>query len=200
MSAELFWDKYRIASARLPGRDYSISAYYFVTICTKDRIPWFGEIKNGEMILNDIGKIAHDMWLKIPNHSKNVKLDSFVIMPDHVHGILFLQDVAQVETRHGVSHDDKQMQRNETPHVASLQDNKFGPQKTTSLWYIINQYKWSVTREINKTDKSFAWQSRYHDHIIRDEKELYFVDQYIQNNPVNREKNKDKDMFSEFNI
>lgn len=205
MDTELFQNRYRITSARLSGWDYSMSAYYFITICTKNRIPWFGKIENGKMILNDIGKIVHQEIVKSAKIRGNVRIDSFVVMPDHIHLIIFITDATRTTcamrttrtTRRDALH-----ASNNNPWVTCnvpLQ-NKFWPQ-INNLSSIIRWLKWSITSKIqSKYDKIFAWQSRYHDHIIRDEKELYFVDQYIQNNPLNREKDKNKDMFSEFNI
>jgi putative transposase len=98
-------NKYRIKSTRLQYWDYASPGYYFITICTKNREDYFGEIKNEKMCLNEIGDIAQKFWLEIPNHFSNVTLDEFIIMPNHVHGIVIINDdpaafVAFVETRH----------------------------------------------------------------------------------------------------
>ena len=85
-----FQNKYRIESARLKQWDYGWNASYFVTICTQQRICFFGNVLEGEMILNDIGKIAHDCWLEIPVHFPFVSLGNHVIMPNHVHGIVII--------------------------------------------------------------------------------------------------------------
>ncbi|MCJ7446525.1 MAG: hypothetical protein MUO72_02415 [Bacteroidales bacterium] len=71
---------------RIQGFDYSSPGKYFITICTKNKIPYFGKIENGEMILSELGQIAEKYWRKIPNHFRYVKLDEFIIMPDHLHG------------------------------------------------------------------------------------------------------------------
>ena len=89
---ELFKGKYRIKSTRLSGWDYSVDGYYFVTICTKDCVEYFGEIKNEIMGLFNIGCIATKYWNEIPDHFNNVKLDEFIIMPNHVHGILVIDN------------------------------------------------------------------------------------------------------------
>jgi len=88
MNKDMFNNKYRITSIRLPGWDYHNVWYYFITICTKDREHYFGNIKNGEMVLSDIGKIAHQYRLDIPNHFPHTSLDTFVIMPNHIHWII----------------------------------------------------------------------------------------------------------------
>ena len=87
---EKFRDKYRIPSSRLQNWDYSWNAPYFVTICTAKRECYFGDIVNREMHLSDIGKIAQKFWLEIPNHFPFVILDAFVVMPNHVHGIIII--------------------------------------------------------------------------------------------------------------
>ena len=78
---EKFQNKYRIESTRMPNWDYSSSGWYFVTICTYDRICWFGDVYDKEMHLNELGNIAQQCWLDIPNHFPNIKLSAFVIMP-----------------------------------------------------------------------------------------------------------------------
>src|SRR5919109_4323497 len=88
----LYKDKYRIETTRLKEWDYSSNGYYFVTICTKDRECVFGNIIDGKMELLEIGEIAKQYWLEIPKHFQNVKLDKFVIMPNHVHAIVIIEN------------------------------------------------------------------------------------------------------------
>jgi REP element-mobilizing transposase RayT len=91
MMAEKFRNRYRSRTIRLFGYDYSRAGTYFITVCTRKKIQYFGTIKNGKMILSDSGIIVQNCWLEIPFHFANVSLDEFVIMPDHVHGILILK-------------------------------------------------------------------------------------------------------------
>ncbi len=93
----LYSNRYRVESARLKSRDYSESGLYFITICTNYKILHFGQIKDGIMILNECGRIAFRYWLEIPKHFKNVELDAFTVMPNHVHGILVLQEIKGVK-------------------------------------------------------------------------------------------------------
>src|SRR3989338_3115843 len=93
--SDLFKDKYRIESTRLPGWDYASSGFYFVTICTHERAHYFGDVlidNNGmtSVALSNIGKIARDCWLDISNHFPNASLDEWVVMPNHVHGIIVI--------------------------------------------------------------------------------------------------------------
>jgi REP element-mobilizing transposase RayT len=91
----LFRNKYLIESTRLKGFDYSAPGKYFITICTKNKIPFFGKICNGEMILSESGIIAHNSWLAIPSHFPSALLDEFIIMPDHIHGIIIIESGVQ---------------------------------------------------------------------------------------------------------
>jgi len=85
-------NKYRIGSKRLKGYDYTSPGKYFITICTKNKIPYFGKIENGEMELSYCGEIAEKFWLEIPNHFPLIELDEFIIMPNHMHGILIIRN------------------------------------------------------------------------------------------------------------
>ncbi|MBK7129110.1 MAG: hypothetical protein IPM74_03915 [Crocinitomicaceae bacterium] len=82
--------KYKIESTRLCGFDYTSAGSYFITICTKNRIPFFGQIVEGKMVLSEIGELAKTFWQEIPQHFPNAQLNEFIIMPDHMHGIICL--------------------------------------------------------------------------------------------------------------
>jgi REP element-mobilizing transposase RayT len=88
----LYKNKYRVESARLKNWDYSSDGRYFITICTVDHVRFFGTIANGIMLLSEMGKIADQFWREIPNHFPMVRLDAFVIMPNHVHGIIIIDN------------------------------------------------------------------------------------------------------------
>jgi len=168
---EKFKNKYTIKSARLKGYDYSQNGMYFVTICTKDRECFFGEIVNGRMILNEIGKIADQFWREIPKHFPFVNLDIYQIMPNHIHGIIEIINV-------------------ETQNFASLpKRNTFGPQ-SKNLASIIRGFKVGVKKYTTKNDIFFFWQPRYYDHIIRNESELNRIREYICKNSDNWEKDR----------
>ena len=184
MENQLFQNKYRIKSTRLKHWDYSSDGAYYVTICTQDREYFFGEIINGKMMLSKIGEIVKQFWLEIPKHYQNVTLDKFVIMPDHLHGILIIENALYpVETPHwGVS---------TQAHNRNIHHN---PQwKSNSLGSIICQFKSIATKQIRGIGfYDFAWQSRFHEHIIRDEIELNQKRNYIINNPLKWTLNKNE--------
>lgn len=175
----LYRKKYRVESARLKDYDYSLPGFYFVTICTRNREHFFGKIRQNEMILSEIGIVAEKFWQEIPDHFMNVQLDAYVIMPNHVHGIVQI-----VPSQNGPS------QNVETQDFASLRPslfspdsgNKFGPQ-SRNLASIIRGYKTGVKKWATMNGIEFSWQSRFHDHIIRDDNALQRIRMYIQQNP-----------------
>jgi putative transposase len=176
---EKFKSKYRIESTRLRHWNYGTPGFYFLTICTRGREHFFGEIQNDEMLLNEIGKIADDCWSQIPNHFKNAELGDFMIMPNHVHGIIIVSGIAtdvmnNAETGHAVEaglalslHDhettvDQQPINNQPPtHF------RFRNQGKNTVSAMIGSFRSSVTRLARPIKKNFGWQSRFHDHIIR---------------------------------
>ena len=176
---ELFKNKYRIESCRLKGWDYAQAGYYFITICTKNRIDYFGKIENGKIHLSHVGEIVKEEWIKTAMIRKNVILDEFIIMPNHIHGIIFINNyertnepikfgkIVAVETS-----------RRDVTTAKLLQPNSIGS--------IICQFKSICTKKINKQygQNYFFWQDRYYDHVIREEQSLYKIREYIFNNPI----------------
>ncbi|MBI9045159.1 MAG: hypothetical protein JEZ06_11785 [Anaerolineaceae bacterium] len=172
---ELFKNKYRIPSNRLKGWDYSSAGLYFVTICTQNRKSFFGTVENSIMKLSSIGRIAFEFWQKISQLQSHVELDEFVIMPNHLHGVLVLNEMSSsVETLHcNVSTTD-----------VSKQMSKISPKKG-SLGSIMRSYKSAVSKWANDNGfEEFKWQARYYDQIVRDEKSLDTIRYYIVHNPM----------------
>jgi len=171
----LYKDRYRAETARLKGWDYSAAGCYFVTICTGERECSLGEMVDGSMRLSPVGEIARTFWQEIPAHVQGVELDEFVVMPNHVHGIVAIRDTGRDVACYGstcyVS----------TCYVSTMA--RISP-RTGSLGAIIRSYKSAVTNWCRKNDHDFAWQSRFHDEIIRDEHSLEKVREYIRNNPL----------------
>jgi len=152
---------------RLPNYDYSATGYYFLTINIKNKLNLFGNIVDSKMILSDAGKVADQYWAQIPNHYSNIKLDEWVIMPNHIHGILIISG----EKR--------------TAQCAVLTDSK-QQKRHNLLSTVIRTYKTLVKREIKKDDKmiDFAWQRSFYDHVIRNDETLLKIREYTQNNPL----------------
>lgn len=159
-------------SIRLKGYDYSQAGAYFVTLVTYQRDCLFGEIRDGKMALNDLGSIADEGWRAIPEHFPFVELGAHLIMPNHVHGIIIITDGGM---RRGTPWR-APTERTPTPH--------FGKTIPGSIAAIIGQYKSSVSRIIKqKHNATGIWQRNYYEHIIRNEKDLQRITDYIEANP-----------------
>ena len=181
MSEDKYQNKYRIPSNRLRGYDYGANACYFVTICTKNRGHYFGEIVNGEMQLSEIGKIVQSEWSKTTalRPDMNLLLDEFVVMPNHFHGIVCIGD-----NQYNMCDCRDEMHCVSTLPTLQPYKNKFGTQ-SKNLASIIRGFKIAVTVYSRKQNIDFAWQERFHDRIIRDHIELENTRTYIFNNPQN---------------
>jgi putative transposase len=167
-------EKRRSESIRLKGYDYSQPGAYFVTICAHNRASLFGDIVDGKMQLNGYGKIVHEFWDEVPSHFANVKIDTSVVMPNHVHAIIVIYG------------DEGPADKGER-----IVDNGEGTSplrgKRPKLGQIVAYYKYQTTKLINqirKTGGTPLWQKDYYDHIVRDEDDLNEVREYIIYNPL----------------
>jgi REP element-mobilizing transposase RayT len=177
MNTEKYQNKYRIPPARATWWNYANAGCYFVTICTKNREHYFGEIIDGTMQLSEIGKIVGIEWLKTfeMRPDMNLFMDEYVIMPNHFHAIIFI----------GENPYNTQCYNVETQCIASLPtgNNQFGPQRK-NLSSIIRGFKIGVTTNARMINPDFAWQERFYDEIIRSNEGLNNVRNYICQNPV----------------
>lgn len=186
-------------SPRLANWNYGSNGSYFITICSKNREHFFGEIIKKRMQLTPAGAIASVLWHEIKNHAKNIELGEFVVMPNHIHGILILngngddydlgttqgpidvegttQDPIDVGTTHALSL---------PPNPAlSQRSNRFQNQGKNTVSSIVGSYKSAVTKYCNLLELPMGWQSRFHDHIIRNDESFHRISQYIRKNPAN---------------
>jgi putative transposase len=146
-------------SIRLKEYDYSQPGEYFVTVCTYNHDCTLGEIVEGEMRLNEIGKIVEECWRQISYHFINVELDQFVVMPNHLHGIIILNEQCRGEVT--------------------------SPLQKPTLGKVLAYFKYQSTKSINvinATPGNRFWQRNYYEHIIRNDNELNNIRDYIQNN------------------
>jgi len=167
-----FQNTFRVESTRLKSWDYSNPWWYYVTINSKNHVCCFGDLVKGKMILNELGKIVEKEWLKTSEIRKNVELDYYVIMPNHIHGIIILNE----HTRRDVAR-----------NVSTINKNKFSEisPKPNSLSAIIRSFKSAVTKQAHENGyRSFQWQPRFYDRIIRNEKELYQIRKYVELNTL----------------
>jgi len=187
-NAKTVKNKYRRDSYRLRNWNYGKAALYFITISSQNRMPYFGEIKKNlagiqTMKLSDLGKIVTSEWVRTfeLREDMNLFMGEYVVMPDHFHAIIgigknrYNLDLDGMHCR-GAMHC--------APTMQNEPQNKFGPQ-TKNLASIVRGFKSSVTVGARKMKIDFQWQSRYHDHIIRNDGSYDRISHYIRNNPAN---------------
>jgi putative transposase len=168
ISPQKYKKKYRIASNRLKEWDYRTPGYYFVTICTKNRIPWFGNIDKDQMILSPIGGTIVQELQKTAHIRPNISIDTWIVMPNHIHTIIVIDEIPRVAV--------------ETPRRGVSTKANWKP---GTLGAIINQFKSICTKRIRVAGYGdFSWQARFYDHIIRNEKSLENIRTYILGNPI----------------
>jgi len=163
---------------RLRNYDYSRSGYYFVTVCTIGRKEFFGDIREAGMELSRYGEIVKRCWYDLPRHYPNCSLDSFVIMPNHVHGIIVIDNDTVV-------------------------GNGLKPFPTHGLSEMVRGFKTFSSRRINGRilgSDRFQWQKSFYDHIVRSEKSLDLIREYIQNNPLKWELDGENPLSKNFDL
>ncbi len=176
-------EKHHRRSIRLRGYDYSQVGAYFVTICTQDRVCSFGDIADGEMQLNDVGRMIQSVWNELPVSYSGVETDEFVVMPNHIHGIVILVGATprgRPETGSGNAWDCGQA-RGPAPTSAAM-----------SLMDVVSRFKTLTTKRYADGVRRLGWpafrgrlwQRNYYEHIIRDEVSLARIREYIANNPA----------------
>ena len=171
----LYQNKYRTKSLRLKEWNYSNIGWYYVTICTKGNKEYCCEIKEGTVILNELGEIAQKFLIEIPDHFNNAGIDEYVIMPNHIHVIIVI----------------KNKRRDVACNVSTNTMSIISPE-AGSLSTIIRSYKSAVTNKTRTSlNKQFAWQSKFYDHIIRNEKSLFQIRKYILLNSLKWEIDKE---------
>jgi len=182
---------HRRRSIRLKGYDYSQAGWYFITICTHNRLCLFGGVQNGEMVLNDAGMMVQTVWNEIPPHYPEIATDEFIIMPNHVHGIIIVgagpracPDMVNCETGPRAC-------PNQANHETGTGQPR-GVAPTLSLPDIIHRFKTMTTKRYTDGVQQHGWmpfpgklwQRNYYEHIIRDEKSHNRISEYIQTNPL----------------
>ncbi len=168
-------------SIRLPDYDYSQPGFYYVTICARDKKLMFGEIANGEIYLNEAGSIVQAVWSSMPERFPHVKLDAYMIMPNHMHGIIELLE-SDVDRANNASR--------AAQSIVSERNviNPLSARKRAALGEIIRAFKGATTNCIRtKVRPDFAWQEDYYEHIVRNDKDLERIRKYIFDNPAQRE-------------
>jgi len=168
-SDELSFDPYHRRSIRLKGYDYSLPGGYFITLVAYQRESLFGKIIDGKILLSDFGKIVKNFWEAIPNRYDNVSLDSYIVMPNHLHGIIIIEEPLS-------NHD-----------YSRIVGAGYKPAliKRYPLSEIIRDFKTYSSKIINGKRKMQGvpvWQRNYYEHVIRDDTEMNLVRLYITDN------------------
>ncbi len=176
--------KHHRRSIRLKGYDYSQAGAYFVTMVTQGRACLFGDVVNGVVVLNDLGKIVQKWWDDLPIHFPNIETGAFVVMPNHVHGVII------------IVHDG----RGAVPapgfdlHATPGREDP-APTKQPTLGQIVAYFKYQSTKEINALDGTGVitniWQRNYYERIVRNEREREAIWGYIEGNPVHWEQDEE---------
>ncbi|MBN1294947.1 MAG: transposase [Candidatus Latescibacteria bacterium] len=168
-------DHHNRRSIRLTGYDYSQTGTYFITICTQDKECLFGELEDNKMVFNHTGRIVKDSWLWLSTQYEYIELDEYVVMPNHLHGILLITDNSMKST-HGIG--------------SSRGGSRTAPTnaRRKSVGRLVGAFKTISTKHINEirnTPGLKLWQRNYYEHIIRNDGDLHRVRQYIIDNPMN---------------
>ncbi len=167
-------DKQHRQSILLRGYDYSQAGAYFITVCTQGRECLFGEIIDGNMRLNGYGRVVGDEWLRSTEIRREIELDEWVVMPNHIHAI-----IAIINHRRG--------DRPVAPTRENIQSHRLRGPRPKSISALLAGFKSAVTKQINqirRTPSVPVWQRNYYEHVIRNEHELTRIRQYIANNPA----------------
>ncbi len=189
-------DKHHRRSIRLKGHNYSASGTYFIIICVFQRECLFGEVVSGEMNLNQFGQLVASHWQNLAQHHSTLNVDKFVIMPNHIHGILILKDGQAKHNEFvgaGLADPPVATHNASSPkpalllqNVAPLSSKNVATTQRYSISEIIRGFKTFSARRINQIRRSPGvpvWQRNYYEHIIRDETASSTIRRYVANNP-----------------
>src|SRR4030095_4507850 len=183
-------------SIRLRGYDYSKIGTYFVTICTQNRECVFGRVVNEKIALNSMGAMVMETWIQIPENYPDIITDEFIIMPNHIHGIIIMNhEPVGAGPRACPSHVEKSTHHNYETTGTNKNGQPQGVAPTFSLPDVVHRLKSLTTAKYRKMMQENScppyprrlWQRNYYEHIIRNEGDLYKIREYIRNNPMNWE-------------
>jgi len=178
--------RYRVPTARASWHDYN-GGLYFITICTANKVSYFGRIADGIMQLNPLGQYLQHIIEEAPVHHLYASIPMYVIMPNHVHLIIYIRACDETEC---VDENTTGHHRDAACHVSTDTDRvvdermRHIAENRGLLSVTVGSIKSALKHYATKSDIEFAWQSRFHDHIIRSEKECNYIADYIEQNPM----------------
>ncbi len=198
-------DKYTRKSSRMQWWDYGLPGNYFVTLCTKNRIRYFGSVIKGKMIYSPQGAVAHVLWSEINNHAERAFIGPFVVMPDHIHGIITLKpqedgvDLDVSDENFKIDNEGKIKERNAdrdlilSEYLKNMDEliesnewpgeSRFQNQGCQTLSSIVGSYKSAVSKYLNRMNLESGWQRSFYDFLIKDRTEYEVISKYIRDNP-----------------
>ncbi|MCZ2480837.1 transposase [Aquirufa nivalisilvae] len=202
MKPRKFRNKYRVDSTRKPNWDYRRPGVYYITLVTKNRIHFFGSIvkripnSDNEMHLSELGKLADKFWQEIPLHFPFVELGNFVIMPDHMHGMLIIKNNPEIKSNITVSKEEEtsfnsnvfepNFESIQRAYTCSIRENmaSISP-KYGSISTVVRSYKSVVSKFAHMINPDFDWHSNYHDYVVLSRNAYDNMQRYTLNNPKN---------------
>ena len=183
--ADKYLGKYRSETRRVDWHKYN-GGEYFVTICTKDRVHYFGEIANGEMQQSAIGQYTHEQFMNVATHYPYAQIPLWIVMPDHIHAIVIIDGEAikcGADSPAANSTDAINRIATNSEATAGGITGIHNPMISKCLGTIIRGTKARISHWAHQNNLSFGWQSNYHEHIIRDQNEMNRIADYIYENP-----------------
>ncbi len=189
---EKFQDKYRIPSARAKWWNYDSDGIYFITICTSGHDYYFGQVIDKQMVLSGIGLMVQMEWEKSFIIRKELHCDAYVIMPNHIHAILRIENDGPVEThgRASAESNDLQKETKQSEHFTSNKNYGIAYRSPKSISSFVAGFKSVVTVNALKINSCFSWQARFYDSIVQRDQDYQWIVDYIENNPLNWEQDK----------
>lgn len=187
-------------SVRLQGYDYAEAGAYFVTVCTHGRLPILGDVHDGFMDLSALAEVVAECWRWLGEQYRYVAIDEFVVMPDHLHGIVLINDTLAEPERGVVGRGGAAMGGSRTAPTGRLESNE----RRKPLGRLVGAFKTISTKRVNALrgePGAQLWQRNYYEHVIRGERALNRIRQYIIDNPMRwHDDPEDREVFREFGI
>ena len=169
---------YHRRSIRLNGYDYTQNGNYFLTICTRNRECLFGDVRDGKMYLSNYGGLVNECWQEIPIHFPQIVLHEYVIMPNHVHGIIEINNPQSTDTNMGMCTDTVGVGANNYSPLRTPQSRPNGTSRTVGS--VVRGFKIGVTKQMGFS----PWQRNYYEHVIRNDESYQNIVQYMAQNPL----------------
>ena len=192
---------HRRRSVRLQGYDYARAGAYFLTICANNRVCLFGDLVDGEMRLNAAGRVVIEEWARTAAIRPRIGLDTYIVMPNHIHGIIVIGGAGCRGTLQRAPTDERQPTSDSMQRAPTVE--RFGQPTSDSIPTIIRLFKSAATKRINeirRTPGVTVWQRNYYEHVIHNDESLNHIREYIVNNPAQWEYDRENPVGARCNV